>query len=217
MTDGTLENTNLPSPSDADATGAPPVDTENLGYPDGINDNAPLHAQIAELNAQVVELSDENRTLMANSQELQQNLAESVAERDRLRAELAEKAKGPPVTRGAKPAKPRKLGPIDDKDRVSGDDLLTALREAPHSVAFSDGKAEIAVLEPLIVQGDAWTDSPAGILLDKRVDIAPDRAITIAGFALIDPDGKQIGWSPLAQPIPVAPGTQLRLDRQIIF
>jgi len=179
------------------------TDDQNLDYPDGIDENAPLHAQISELTA--------------NVQELQTKLSDAVAEADHFRQLLADKAKLPSVTRGAKAPKPRKLGPAGVKTTLNGSELRDRLLTEPHVVAFSDGETEIAVLEPLVLQPDAWTQTVAGMVLTTRVEIAPDRAIEIAGFALIDAKGQQIAWSQLASPIKVAPGTQLRLDRQIIF
>lgn len=179
---------------------------------------AAVEAERDEAKAQIAALAEENSALGDKIKQFQQEIAALVADRDQLAAQLAAATKEPTVRRGAKSARTRKIA-TSPRDRAKLDDetLLAALRDAPHSVAFSDGAQEITSLAPIVAAGKAWTVLPTGVMLIEPIMVSPDRPVEIAGFGLFDDDGKQIAYAPLATVIRVAPGQQVKLDRQIIF
>lgn len=183
-----------------------------------VREHAELLQKLDEARSQIAALAEENSALGDKIKQFQQEIAALVADRDQLAAQLAAATKEPTVRRGAKSAKARKIA-TSPRDRVKFDDetLLAALRDAPHSVAFSDGAQEITSLAPIVAAGKAWTVLPTGVMLIEPIMVSPDRPVEIAGFGLFDDDGKQIAYAALATVIRVAPGQQVKLDRQIIF
>jgi hypothetical protein len=116
------------------------------------------------------------------------------------------------VLKAAKSPEARPIGampaPADDAARVRrGARLEDALRAGPTQLVFSDGKREIRELEPLIVDGGAWRRSARGETLAFEPLLEPgDMAkpeVAIAGFALLDESGEQVGWCGLPEPIRV--------------
>lgn len=161
--------------------------------------------------------SREIGVLTSGKGELETELSTARKEVDRLTAELAKaEQKASVAPKAQKAPKARAAGPI--KDPVIGVELRELLRESAVEIVFSDGKKEIAGLPALQVAGPAWGElSGDRLVLREAQTIKADRTVDLAGFALFDADGVQIGWCELPNPIPLSAGMQVRLDRQILF
>lgn len=158
--------------------------------------------------------------------------AQALAVIDKLKAENAaltkklttaqNKAKAVPSTE-----KGRKIGPIKDKVEGRSDDdgtvaaehvLLEMIREADKvEVAFSDGARELAGIPALVVTGDAWAITAAGLKL--TIDPIPvtgfDKPYELRGYGLVL-DGKQVAWRD-TEPRRILPGSQWNLAGDIVF
>lgn len=166
--------------------------------------------EIARLNA-------ENEALASAKAVLEEELAEARKTIDTLNARIAKaEAKASITPKAARAPKPRVAGPI--KEPVAGAELRALLKSEAVEIVYSDGRREIISLPALQVAGDAWQElsGERHVLREPQVISAAQR-VDLAGFALFDKDGAQIGWCPLPSPIPLAPGQQHRIDRQILF
>lgn len=156
-------------------------------------------------------------------EDLEKRLEAVTAERDaeKQRADKAEaglaKAKTR-VTRTPAPAKPRTIAPV--KDGLSGDKLAEAIAAAGEvEIAFSDGKREIAGIDLIQVEGDAWKPSLHGLMLREPVEIAgPAKGpgFQIAGYGLLL-DGKLVAYTARSSPVNVPVGGKVRLADDIAF
>jgi hypothetical protein len=146
--------------------------------------------------------------------------AEAARDGEKDRADKAEKAcdrAKAKVTAGDAPARPRKLGAMDDKV----ENLRAAIGAAEKvEVVVSDGTSEIAGVAPIVVEGAAWRDTPNGTMLTEAVTIhgpAQDQsAYRIAGYALVL-DGKQVAYRARPDPVTVVPGHTYKIENDIIF
>ncbi len=133
----------------------------------------------------------------------------------RVQSDLVTAKRKASVTQKAKPSALRDVVEQDGVDDKQA--LLETLRSGLHDVVFSDGAREIPSLAPISVGPEAWQLIGRGVLLREPVTILPDRAIQLGGFGLFDAEGKQIAWCAMAQPVTIAAGQPMRLDRQIVF
>lgn len=145
------------------------------------------------------------------------------SERDELAtkletAEKATKRAKAKVTAGDAPAKPRKLTTAaSELDRDALKDAIASAEKV--EVAFSDGKAEIAGLAPLSVEGDSWKDHTRGLMLRDPVELPPSAAptsVSVKGYALLL-DGKQAAYTERSDPLTIAPGQRVGLTDDIYF
>lgn len=167
--------------------------------------------------AEVEGLQADNAALTDANAVLTEELAAARQEVDRLTAALAKaEQKASVTTKAHKAPKARVAGPI--KDALTGNELRELLRDGAVEIVFSDGKKEIAGLPALQVAGPAWSELSGGrLVLREAQTIKADRTVDLAGFALFDDEGTQIGWCELPSPMPLSAGMQVRLDRQILF
>lgn len=177
-----------------------------------------LAARVAGLEAEKAALEEQRDNLLAD-------IAKTIEERDAAekRAEAAEKKARAKVSRGAVPAKPRKLGPVENG--LSGDALREAIDDArdagkPVEIAFSDGKSEIAGVPPVRVEGDVWREHTLGLMLRDPVEVhgPADGAASVAidGYALLI-DGKQVAYCRRGDPINLAAGRTISVADDIYF
>ncbi|WP_374650319.1 RyR domain-containing protein [Rhizorhabdus sp.] len=149
----------------------------------------------------------------------------SVADQAELQAEIAKlnsaasRAPAPARTRGKPRAEKRRAcGPMDRVDKATLGELI---QSAAHEVVFSDGQSEIAGLEPVMAKPDAWLRHANGWLFGESVLVdGPQRGaapFVVAGFGLFDEEGEQVAYSPLHEPVTVAPGSITEFRRTIIF
>ena len=125
------------------------------------------------------------------------------------------------VTKLPRSGKPRKCGPIK-AGGLAGAALREQLAAAPHVIVFSDGKSELTMFQPVRVEGaDAWMTVGAGTMLRQPILVqgggAHEKPPVIRGFGLFSEEGDQIAWSELPGPIHVAAGSEVKIDRSIIF
>lgn len=142
------------------------------------------------------------------------------------KAEGGEKRAKASLTKATTPAKPRKLGAMDnalvsDRSNVSdADQMKLAIAEADEvQIAFSDGTREVPGLQPVNVAGDAWRQHQFGLMLTETVELAgPDggSSVTIDGYALLL-DGKQVAYCRRSAPLQVGPGQRVNIVDDIIF
>ena len=136
------------------------------------------------------------------------------------RAEKAEKSRDrakAKVAAGEQPAKLRKLAAMDD----ASDDLAKAIADADKvEVVLSDGKAEIEGVAPIVVTGEAWRQTPNGLMLTEAVEIdgpgTGKPAFNVDGYALVL-DGKQVAYRKRPDPVTVVPGQHYKIENDIIF
>ena len=186
------------------------------------------------LAERVAALEAENKDLMALLNTADQERSGLEANRDALlierdeavkRAEQAEasgKKSAAEVKKLTTPAKPRKIGAIDDDKAIEGDVLQEAIDAADTvEIVFSDGVREVAGLAPVAVSGDAWKQNApfTGLKLTTPIEIegpAGDTSVSIAGYALLL-DGKQVAWCARDMPVQVAPRQRVSISDDIIF
>jgi hypothetical protein len=121
------------------------------------------------------------------------------------------------VVQGAAPAKPRALKSMEGPAREF---LHALIRDAERvEIAFSDGTAEIAGVNPVVAEGEVWREHPLGLMLRDPVTIqGPTGAASIAldGYALIL-DGKQVAYTKRSDALPLGPGQKVTLADDIYF
>jgi hypothetical protein len=194
-------------------------------------DAAPQLAQrIAALEADRDRASDAAGTVQRERDDAV--TAKEAAEKERdeaiARADAADKATKAAkskLERSTSPAKPRKLGEMNDG--LTGEDLDDALAEAAADeksieIAFSDGSKELIGIPPVSVQGDVWRPHALGKMLRDPVAIdgpvaGSGRAgFQIVGYALLI-DGKQVAYTRRSDPVNVGPGQKITLADDIYF
>jgi hypothetical protein len=145
-------------------------------------------------------LHEEIDRLTASGAEKDAAIAELTKQRDEALAAL-DKATAT-VTTKAKSSKPAKVGPLKtDPTPVE----LAEMLAGTVTVRASDGKSELTDFPPVEVNGASnWMTLGGGrYVLAKDIDFTPE--------------GKQIAWGALPDPIRLVPGQQNRLNRAIIF
>lgn len=135
-------------------------------------------------------------------------------------AEAADKKSTAAVKKLTTPAKPRRLGEMDESKALSGPELVGAIASADTvEIVFSDGKREVPGLAPIGVSGAAWKPHAFGVMLGKPVELeGPDgnASVSIAGYALLL-DGKQVAWRERDMPLQVAPRQRVSITDDILF
>jgi len=203
-------------------------------FKEGLDKDGPvvLAQRVAELEGEVKLLNEaldaseeEGSSIDDQIRKLTEDLEAAQTERDSAiaRAEKAEggekKAKAS-LTKATTPAKPRKIGALDEDKALAGDDLRKAIDKADEvQIAFSDGMREVHGIAPINVAGDAWGDHQFGLVLKEDATIEGPRegsSVTIDGYALIL-DGKHVAYARRSTPLQVAPGQRVSLKDDIIF
>lgn len=154
---------------------------------------------------------------------LRARVAELEAENDRLRNSIAgykgQVTKARALAGGPETRTPRKVGCMDQVYTEEGRaEMREALREAlgkgDVTLVASDGEREVTAFQPTLVDALPWqtrgarTHYTGEIMLEG---LAGPENVEVAGFAALY-DGKQIAWSPLADPIVVQPGTRVKVE-----
>ena len=154
-------------------------------------------------------------------------IAELEAERDKLKAELetanqklAGATAAPKVSRGTKAAKARKVGAVEDQPDAAG--LLELIEVAETvEIVFSNGKTEIADIDPVVVQGNAWTISMDRLKLNLNELIVHGPAHGKPAFALdgygLMLDGELVAYSKRSDALTIGANSQTNLKDDIIF
>ncbi len=151
-----------------------------------------------------------------------------LAENEKLASEVSDLSKkvegaaaAPKASKGAKPAKARKIGPVDDQPAST--DLLELIGAAETvEVAFSNGKTEIAELAPLVIAGDAWTVSLDRVKLNVPGDLlvhgpgGGKPAYAVAGYGLLL-DGELVAYQARGDTLQIGANAQVNLKDDIIF
>lgn len=164
----------------------------------------------------LAELSD----MTAERDALQVKLEASDKALADLQAELVKAKAKPKASAAAKPAKARKLEPVDHG--LSSGELIELIKGADHVVvAFSDGKREIAGLEPLLIEGDAWAVTAAGLSLrlpQLRVFGPAGLAAPyqLHGYALLI-DGELVAYSRRVEVLAINANSEIDLTNDVVF
>lgn len=151
-----------------------------------------------------------------------------LAENEKLASDVANLSKkiegaaaAPKATKGAKPAKARKIGPVDDQPASA--DLLELIGAAETvEVAFSNGKTEIAELAPLVIAGDAWKISLDRVQLNVPGDLivhgpgGGKPSYSVMGYGLLL-DGKLFAYATRSDVLQIGANSQVNLKDDIVF
>jgi len=144
------------------------------------------------------------------------------------KVEAAEKAAAkakakPKVSAGDKAPKARTFpAPDPKKDGEAQPDLRALIGEAETvEVVFCAGRKEVQGIPPIAISGDAWKDSPNGLMLTEPVTLhgpAHGQAgYSIEGFGLLI-DGKPVAYrARLGGKVQVGPGGTIELRDDIIL
>lgn len=104
----------------------------------------------------------------------------------------------------------------DDEAAKRKADLEAAFAGGPTEIVFSDGRREIREIAALIVDANAWLQTPHHRELndDPILEPAGERQqVELAGFALLNEAGEQVGWCPLPSPLAIGRGHKMRIPR----
>lgn len=149
---------------------------------------------------------------------LEKELAKTKAERDKA-------PKPPKVAQAPKSAEGRKLGALkppknDEEAAARKAAVAEAIASGPTQVVFSDGQREIRELAPLNVHGEAWRHAPGAHVLDHEPLLEPGdcqrETLELKGFALLDAEGRQVGYHPLPEPVTIRRNSRVQLARNTI-
>ena len=152
------------------------------------------------------------------------------AENDKLKAQLAaSKGAAAVLRREAKALKAERVGktrvvapPADDGGQLSPDDLLALIGAAERvELLFSNGKREIAGLDPMVISGDAWVIGIAGLQLRVPELIVDGPAggkapFLLAGYGLMI-DGELAAYGARGDVLAIAPGARMNLAQDVVF
>lgn len=192
-----------------------------------------LRVQVSDLEKAVARLTEQAIEAGTNIVELRAGLAASEAEAHTLRGQLraykgsATKARNEAalLKAGRSPAA-RRFGPLPaPKDEpelaVRRAAIDSAIAAGPVTIVFSDGRRELLELDPLIVTGDAWRKTARGQILQLKPLFEPgDMArpkVDIAGVALLDEAGEQVGWRQFPETVEVPRNGRVELPIGGIF
>jgi hypothetical protein len=93
----------------------------------------------------------------------------------------------------------------DDQKAARAEALEAAFAADTTELVFSDGRREIRELAPLVITGDAWRQTPQGRVLASEIPLEPGDCqrdnFELAGFALLNEAGDQVGYCALPDPI----------------
>lgn len=173
---------------------------------------APAETPAAEIEN--AELTAERDQLIAENEQLKAALKVAGETLEALTAKPAGASKG------AKPAKARTIGPVEDQP--SREDLLSLIGAASTvEVAFSDGKREILGLAPLLIQGEAWRLMPNGVKLNlpELLVYGPGHggsAFNLNGYGLIL-DGKLVAYASRGGQLQIGLNAKVNLADDVIF
>lgn len=98
--------------------------------------------------------------------------------------------------------------------------LEDAFANGPTQIVFSNGRREIRALAPLIVNADAWQQTPHDRVLNYEplLEIAGETVaeVEIAGFGLLNEAGDQVAYHALPTPIAILAGQRMQLPKGCI-
>lgn len=172
-------------------------------------------SELEEAQTALTEAKSERDTALSSLEAEREEKSQALIDLNKAKGDLAAARRKASVVQKPPSAQIRSVAQIEESDDKRG--LLERLQSDLHDIVFSDGQQEIATLAPLSVAPDGWQLIGRGVLLREAVTVKPDRAISLAGFALFDSKGDQVAWCPLAQPVSIQAGQTVRLDRQIVF
>jgi hypothetical protein len=170
-----------------------------------------LRTENAELRDALKVAEDDAERFRAEVAELQGSLRAQKGQATRARREV-ERLK----TGRDKPA--RAAGPVKGDDALSVQErsgrIWDALTAGGATIVASDGKREIRELGAIAVDGGHFEDRQRrGLVLDAEpileLDGGEQPDVAVAGFALLDGDGKVAGYCPLPEPVTVLRGARV--------
>jgi hypothetical protein len=175
----------------------------------------------------IAELQGERDAALADLKALQEApvvpdpyIAELKQENAELKKKLEANSSAAKVSRGAKPAKARKIGEVDDQPNA--ENLLELIAAADTiEIAFADGKRELADIAPVVVSGDIWTVSLDRLKLNLPELIVHGPAFgkpayALAGYGLVL-DGELVAYSKRPDTLMIGANSQMNLKDDIIF
>lgn len=193
----------------------------------GAQETSNASVQTAEVNPQAAELDERAARILALEGDLfdtqaqladcQSFLLKTAKERDELAAKLAKLDAEPKAAKGARVAKARKCGPVDNPASLPDLQELIGMADVVELV-FSDGKRELGI-EPRVISGKAWAMTAAGLALrlPEFPLVGPATGpVTIAGYGLFL-DGAQVAWAGRGDPMEVPPGRRMDLRNDVVF
>ncbi len=156
-------------------------------------------------------LDAERGRLLAENARLERNLKSVQTKLGKEKAKAA-------ALESAKPAKPRKIGPVEGEPLPSNE--LLELIEAAElvEIAFSDGQRELASLLPRTITGAAWRETVVGLQLDVGdfvIEGTGERR-ALAGYGLLL-DGELAAYAERLDPLLLMPGARYSLTGDIVF
>lgn len=191
-----------------------------------------METTIDELRAQLDAAESSNNDLRGALDTANEELRAAGERQAALEAELdaakatATKARNAArLSAGEKPVKARKfeVDPGKQPDAAQLRALIGAGEADAHKVelVFTTLGKEVAGLVPVIVQGDAWTDSANGLMLKEAVTLhGPAQGaspFTFDGYGLLI-DGKPVAHrARIGGPIHVGPGAAVKIESDVIF
>lgn len=119
-------------------------------------------------------------------------------------------------------AKPRPIGHIDRDTDMRPAYLFELVDDADLvEVVFSNGRQEVAGLGPLVIEGEAWKMTNAGLKLqvpslEVHGPAAGKPPYQVTGYALLL-DGEQVAWSQRHEQLTIGAGQTYNLADDIIF
>lgn len=177
--------------------------------------NAPIvpDPRIAELEAALADMTGKHDDLEETNAALKADLDQA------LSAKVDAEARAAKMIQRPKSPKARKFGahgaagdPMLLKALLDGDGLNPEAFE----IVASDGKKELTQFPPVAVSGDIWRSAIAGMVLLQSLTLKggspEDATAQVAGFALVDGAGKQVGWAALSMPLTIPPQQEMRFD-----
>lgn len=168
---------------------------------------------LAEARERISELEEENEDLREENEHLKRSVAAQKGVATRARTSGTDRRRARKV--GCMPEVMTEEGRAEFRDAID-----QALRAGGATIVASDGEREIVDFEPVAVTGDSWRMHNGRKLFTEPVLLAPGDVSTpveITGFGLLDEDGDQIAWSPVADPIVVQPNTRVKIENAIAF
>lgn len=163
----------------------------------------------------LLDMTSERDIALASLETERKDKSQALIDLSKARSDLDAAKRKASVRQKAVPIEIRSVGALDEAEDKRA--LLDLVQSDLHEVVFSDGEQEIRSLPPIAVAPDAWQLIGRGVLLREAVTVKPDRTIQLAGFGLFNGEGEQIAWCAMAQPVTIAAGQPMRLDRQIVF
>lgn len=151
---------------------------------------------------------------------LLQVLGDAEKDRDAAKAAADKVAKAPKAAPASRTGKLRRLAAPKEK---ADPDAQRAIHDAilagsSYELVASDGKQEIAAVDPVTISGDAFQDIGSSRLkLTLPIDVNPNASIEISGFGLYDEDGKLVAYCDLPDNVAIGAGSTTRFQDAIVF